>query len=229
MENKVTVKECTIFFDKDDYQLRRKPRKQPPIANIVCNEKNIGTIDFGYSGFTVYNIVKKVPVHSSYIGDLYKMMYKYDPETTKHILYNAAISAIYSFMVEDDDTIYMVKAPSHYPWKDDIYNPTGLESFIDAFYAYLKDTYKEELVRDKYIQLNLDNIDKDVLNDIRESVDKDFMNDTYEDDIDEDTKRDLELAEEYEEEDPYNEFEEEDNPAYCKPDDPDKELNARYV
>ena len=48
------------------------------------------------------------------------------------------------------------------------------------------------------------------------------------DDLDEDTKRDLELAEEYEEEDPYNEFEEEDNPAYCKPDDPDKELNARY-
>jgi len=47
-------------------------------------------------------------------------------------------------------------------------------------------------------------------------------------DTDEDNKMDLELAEEYEEEDPYNEFEEEDNPAFCLADDPEKGLNFRF-
>ena len=144
----MTIKECTIFFDTDYYQLMRKPHKQPPIANLVCDVRNVGTIEIGYWGFNMYNTLKRVPVHSSYVGDLYKLSQQLKADTVKHILYNTVISVLYGFMIEEnenDDTIYMVKTPySHYPMGNDIHNPTGLESFVDACYVYLNDTYEDD-------------------------------------------------------------------------------------
>ena len=62
-----TVKICKVKFDKD-YYMERKDAS--PVAEIICDNKSIGTIELGYYGFNLYNTVKYIPVHSVFINAL---------------------------------------------------------------------------------------------------------------------------------------------------------------
>lgn len=188
-----TVKICKVKFDKD-YYMERKDAS--PVAEIICDNKSIGTIELGYYGFNLYNTVKYIPVHSVFINALVDLYDTVDTSTLKQIMYDAVLAVIHRFendMNSKDDCVYLVNTEEvipHYVKDRDF----SIGAFIDACYAYIpnivrmgKEYYNKEVTRyrsiikpDKYV------------------------------------------------EESYNEYEEEDNPAYCKPDDPDKELNARY-
>ena len=188
-----TIKICKVKFDKDYYM---KYKDASPIAEVVCDNKSIGTIELGYYGFNLYNTIKTVPVHSIFINAFVDLYDTVDTSTLKQIMYNAVLAAIHRFEIDmnsKDDCVYLVNTEEvipHYVKDRDF----SIGAFIDACYAYIpnivrtgKEYYNKEVTRYK-------------------SIIKPYK---YEEEI-------------------YNEYEEEDNPAYCKPDDPDKELNARY-
>ena len=188
-----TVKICKVKFDKDYYM---EHKDASPIADIICDNKSIGTIELGYYGFNLYNTVKVIPVHCTFIAafvDVYDSMNK---DTLKQIMYNAALAVIHRFEIDmngKDNCVYLVNTEEvipHYVKDKDF----SVGAFIDACYTYIPNI----------IRMGKEYYNKEVTH-----------------------YRSIIKPDKYVEES-YNEYEEEDNPVYCKPDDNDKELNVKY-
>ncbi len=188
-----TVKICKVKFDKDYYM---EYKDDPPVAEIVCDNGSIGTIELGYYGFNLFNTVKTVHLHSIFISAFVDLYDNIDKNTLKQIMYNAVLAVIHRFENDTNDTddcVYLINTEEvipHYVKDRDF----SIGAFIDACYTYIPNI----------VRMGKEYYNKEVT--LYKNIIKPYK---YEEEI-------------------YNEYEEEDNPAYCKPDDPDKELNARY-
>lgn len=195
-----TIKICKVKFDKDYYQQNKDTTS--PVADIVCDYKTIGTIELGYYGFNLFNKVKTVPVNASYIGTLIDLHEDLDKYTLKQIMYNSVLAAIHQFEIEindGDECVYIINTVEDID-SQRMYKEFGIGTFIDACYAYIP---------------NIKSMGKEFHNREISSFNKK-------------TKKKQLNGQIGFDEDRYTEYKEADNPAYSQPDDPDKELNARY-
>lgn len=194
-----TIKICKVKFDKDYYQ---QHKDTPPIAEVVCDHKTIGTIELGYYGFNLFNNIKTVPVNASYNGTLIDLYENLDRYTLKQIMYNSALAAIHQFEIEidkGDECVYIINTVEDID-SQRMYKEFGIGTFVDACCAYIPNI---------------------------KSMGKEFRNREFSS-FNKKTKKKQLNGQIGFDEDRYTEYEEADSPAYFQPDDPDKELNARY-
>ncbi len=217
--NKI-LKLCRISFDKDQYLMNHEDKA--PTANIITNDDNtiIGSIVLGEFGFFVFNKVKICEVHSSSQMPLatIREIFNDQADHTKTFLRCMAIEAIKNFEIEkskSSNIVYLVDFNEEID-ADYIDRDFGFNTFINFCYIYLtKEAQKDKKQIDGQIPMDFSPFKNTNRTSFIKKSDRKFS--------------DLLKEEVEKDEDPeHNEYEEEDNPAYSKPDDPEKELNYIY-